>query len=147
MTLHDESTKLAKALLLPINPAAVVLLGFYTVVWGLWVANPFWSVFGTAPLYSFLASLAPEVFWGGLAILCGAITSYGAVKRKYRPLVIGSAVAFWHWLMIGVMYFAGDPLNTGGVTAIMLAVYAAFVYLNIRTNFKEDTHSERLLRP
>lgn len=138
--------QLVRALLLPINPAAVILLGIYTVVWGVWVANPFWSVFSQAELYGVLATVAPEVFWGCLAILCGIVTVYGAVKRSYRALINGSSVAGWHWFMITVFYFMGDPLNTGGITALIFAVYAIFIYLNLKVNFKDDPHNEDLLK-
>lgn len=138
--------QLVRALLLPINPAAVILLGIYTVVWGVWVANPFWSVFSQAELYGVLATVAPEVFWGCLAILCGTVTVYGAVKRSYRALINGSSVAGWHWFMITVFYFMGDPLNTGGITALIFAVYAIFIYLNLKVNFKDDPHNEDLLK-
>lgn len=145
MNFHDGSEKLAKALLLPINPAAVILLGIYTVLWGLWVANPFWEVFKQAELYGVLATVAPEPFWGCLAIFCGLVTCYGAYKRRYRPLVNGSATAGWHWLMISIFYFLGDPLNTGGITALIFAIYAAFVYLNIRVNHKERKDNDEIL--
>lgn len=137
--------KLAKALLLPINPAAVILLGIYTVVWGLWVANPFWNVFERADLYMSLANIAPEYLWGLLAIACGTLTIYGAVKRNYGPLVRGAASSGWHWFMISIFYFAADPLSTGGITALIFAVYAAFIYLNIRVNFKNDKDSSEIL--
>ena len=142
-----KKDKLASALLLPINPAAVIILGVYTVVWGLWVANPFWTVFTQAKLFSVLAGLAPEWVWGCIAITCGLITTYGAIKRGYRSLIRGSAISGWHWFMICLLYFAGDPLNTGGITALMLAIYSAYIYLNIRVNFKGDKESPFILDP
>lgn len=147
-----KKERFARALLLPINPAAVVLLGIYTVVWGFWVANPFWTVFTQAPLYHVLATtsfwiIPPEIFWGSVAIVCGCITTYGAVKRYYRPLIVGASVAGWHWFMISVFYFLGDPLNTGGITALIFAVYGAFIYLNVKINFNERKHSDKILNP
>lgn len=141
----NGNEKLAKALLLPINTAAVILLGIYTTIWGFWVANPFWTVFTQAQLYSVLSGLAPEVFWGSIAIFCGIIVSWGAIRRHYRPLVIGASVAFWHWLMIGIFYCLGDIFNTGGITALFLAVYAGYIYLNIRVNFKNDKVNPEIL--
>lgn len=147
MTNGERKQKFVDALLLPINPAAVILLGIYTIVWGFWVANPFWSVFNQAQLYGVLATVAPEVFWGCLAMFCGSVTAYGAIKRHYQPLVNGAAIAGWHWLMIATFYFLGDPLNTGGITALIFAVYSVFIYLNIRVNFKDDKKSDRILSP
>ena len=135
MTRRD---KFAIALLKPINTAAVVLLGVYTILWGFWVGNPFWTVFTQAKLYSVLSGVAPEMFWGALAISVGLLTVHGAVRRSYRALVIGASVQGWHWLMIGIFYLMGDWQNTGGITALIFAIYAAFVYLNIKVNYSQD---------
>jgi len=138
-----KKERFAEALLLPINPALVVLLGIYTVVWGLWIANPFWDVFSTAPLYSAMANIAAEYIWGGIAIAAGIVTIVGAVVRNYGTLTRGAAVAFLHWFVISIMYFMGDPLNTGGITSLVIASYAAVVYWNIRINFKSDCRPNR----
>jgi hypothetical protein len=136
--------KLADVLLKPFNIAVVFILGAYTFVWGLWVANPFWAVFEQAKLYSALVQFAPdwllsigltpEIFWGGVAIFCGIVIARGAIKRSYRALVIGASVAFYHWLTISTFYFLGDWQNTGGITALAFAVYASVIYLNLKVN-------------
>jgi hypothetical protein len=150
MTFSEGSEKLAHALLLPINPAAVIILGAYTVLWGIWVGNPFWGVFTHAKLYSMLAHFPPafipaEYFWGTIAIVCGCIIIYGAVRRGYKALIMGSSVAFWHWLIIGIFYMVGDVFNTGGITALTFAFYAAYIYLNIKVNFKDNKKSKNIL--
>lgn len=145
MTFKEGSQKLAESLLLPINPAAVIILGVYTVVWGLWLVNPFWSVFSQAPLYHVLAQVAPEWFWGLVAITCGSFTIYGAIRRHYQPLVRGAIISGWHWLMISIFYFAGDPFNTGGITALTFCVYSVYIYLNLRVNYKHDKKSKNFL--
>jgi hypothetical protein len=132
----SKGEKFADALLKPVNKAAIVLLGFYTVLWGLWVANPFWDAFASAAIFSKLGLLAPEVFWGCLAIFCGLVTIRGAWRRSYRALVIGAGTAGWHWFMISIFYFLGDWTNTGGITSLTFAIYAAFIYLNIRVNHR-----------
>lgn len=139
MKIRKAQEGLADALLKPINSAAIVVLGVYTLLWGLWIANPFWTVFNTAKLYHVLMTLppayvSPEYFWGSIAIICGLITIRGAYKRSYRALVLGSSIAGWHWFMIGLLYLAGDWHNTGGITALTFAIYSAFIYLNIRVN-------------
>ncbi|HWT40999.1 MAG TPA: hypothetical protein VN081_07100 [Dongiaceae bacterium] len=147
MTLTEGTEKLAQALLLPINPAAVIILGIYTVVWGIWVSNPLWEVFSHAPLYMKMAAFMPEWAWGVLAIIMGGITIYGAVRRYYAALVRGAASSGFFWLIVAIFYFVGDAANTGGITALVFAVYAFFIYLNIRVNFKNDKTSPFLLDP
>lgn len=131
MTRRD---KIADSLLRPINPSVIIILGFYTVVWGLWIANPFWTVFTQAPLYMAMMGIAAEWFWGVLAIGAGLLITRGATKPSYRNLQLGAFVGFFHWFVIGILYFIGDWMNTGGITALAFAVYSAIVWVNIKVN-------------
>lgn len=118
----------------PINTAAVVILGVYTFIWGLWVGNPFWDAFSRADLFTALSSVFPELVWGIFALSVGSIMFYGFIRPSYRTLTRGAWAGFVHWLIIAGGYFAGDWQNTGGITALMIAVYCGFVYLNLRVN-------------
>lgn len=128
--------KLAMALLKPINTSAIVILGVYTFIWGLWVCNPFWSVFSQAPLYDAMGALLPEYFWGLLAVVTGVLTIYGSVKRSYATLITGAFASGWFWTIIAIFYFLGDFMNTGGITSATFAIYSGFIYLNIRINHR-----------
>lgn len=143
MSIRNLFQRLAEALLEPINTAAIVLLGIFTVLWGVWVVVPFWNVFSSAKLYSLLVVfhpwfISPEVFWGCIAIIFGMITIVGAMKRTYHALLFGSIAAGWQWFMMGIFYFIGDWHNTGGLISLGLATYAVFIYLNVRVNYKDD---------
>lgn len=130
--------KIAFSLLKPINPTIIIVLGIYTIAWGLWIANPFWTVFTQAPLYSAMASVPnvefAEVFWGLAAVVFGIITTYGALKPSYRNLQRGAFMAFFHWLIISVFYFMGDWTSTGGITCVTFAFYAALIWVNVKVN-------------
>ena len=126
--------KIADSLLKPINPSVIIILGVYTILWGLWIVSPFWTVFTQAPLYHAMDSIASEVVWGLIAILAGIIISHGALKPRYRNIQFGAFIAFFHWFAIGVLYFLGDWQNTGGITAITFALYSAVVWVNIKVN-------------
>lgn len=129
--------KLAESLMRPMNPSFIVILGVYTIVWGLWILSPFWTVFSQAPLYAALAHIAAEWVWGAIAVVAGVIISYGAYKPSYFNLTLGSFTAALHWLVIALMYFVGDWSSTGGITSLAFAIYASIVWLNIKTNKKE----------
>lgn len=140
--LNGALQRLRLALLQPINPAVVIFLGGYTILWGIWVINPFWDVFSTAPLFSALGNLIPyESVWGFFALVTGAVTSYGAINRSYGALVRGALFAAMHWLVIAIFYFLGDWANTGGITALIFCLYASYVYLNIKVNHQDDEPS------
>lgn len=140
--LGNVSQDLAQSLLKPINPSLVILLGLYTILWGLWVGNPLWTVFSQASLYEKMASLAPEVVWGAVAVTCGCFTTYGVLRPSHRTLVAGALIAAWHWSMISIFYFWGDWQNTGGITSAVFGVYALTVAMNLRVNKHRFNWSE-----
>lgn len=118
----------------PINPSVIIVLGFYTIVWGLWLLSPFWPVFSQAPLYSAMMGIGSEYFWGSVAVTSGALISRGAIKPSYMNLTVGSFVGFFYWLVVAILYFAGDWMNTGGITSLTFAIYSGLVWLNIKVN-------------
>jgi hypothetical protein len=124
----------ATAILRPINTAAISILAAYTFLWGLWVVNPFWNVFERAELYHKMGQLFPEVVWGLFALSIGLFMAYGVIRQSYGSLTRGALAGFFHWFIIGIFYFYSDWQSTGGITAMMLAVYCAFIYVNLRVN-------------
>lgn len=133
---------MATALSKPINKVAAVVLSIYTFLWGFWIANPFWNVFGNTHVYDWLASIAPEPYWGSMAMAVGSIMTYGVIRGSQKSLTIGAFVGFIHWLIISMGYFAGDWKNPGGITACAMALYCAAIYLNIRFIHFRETHQE-----
>ena len=134
---------IARALLRPMNMGVVLVLGLYTFLWGLWVINPFWHVFGHAALYDMLNAYGGEGFWGAFAIATGTLTTWGATRGRAPYIYWGTGAAGWHWFIIGIFYFMGDWHNTGGITALFLAVLSATVYLNVKVNYThEDTKTD-----
>jgi hypothetical protein len=134
--------ELATALSKPINKVAAVVLSVYTFLWGLWIANPFWDVFEKSAIYSWLNGVAPETFWGILAMIVGGVMTYGVIRGSINSLTIGAFVGFIHWLVIAMGYFVGDWKNTGGITSSAMALYCAAIYLNIRYLHFKETHPE-----
>lgn len=126
--------KIARGLLRPINTSAVIILALYSILWGLWVINPFWTVFDGAEIYSLLYDLGGEVFWGAAAIIGGCVTAYGVIKPSYLTLTRGAYVMFFLWLTISILYFLGNWMGTGGITAGTFAFYAGFIWLNLKVN-------------
>ena len=133
---------MATALSKPINKVAAVVLSIYTFLWGFWIANPFWNVFGHAHVYDWLKEVAPEPYWGCMAMAVGIIMTYGVIRGSANSLTIGAFAGFIHWLIISMGYFAGDWRNTGGITSAAMALYCAAIYLNIRFLHFRETHQE-----
>src|SRR6478672_2688241 len=126
--------KIAESLLQPINPTIIIVLGFYTIVWGLWLVVPMWSTFGSSPVYLVMAKFAPEFLWGLLAIIAGMFITRGAIKPSYENLQLGSFIGFFHWLIIGIFYLFGQWQSTAWITAFAFAIYSAIIWVNVKTN-------------
>lgn len=122
----------------PINTSLIMLLGLYTTLWGFWLINPFWHVFTRAPLYSFMAKVAPEEVWGAFAIATGVALCYGVYRHSARSLIVGAFIGYFFWGINSLAYFMGDWRNTGGITSFTLAVYCFVIFLNLRKHYKWD---------
>lgn len=129
-----QGVKLAKRLSQPINTAAIVIMGVYTVLWGLWIGCPAWSTFDEAKQYSWLHQVMPEWGWGGLAVCVGLVMCYGVMRDSFRSLSAGSFIGSVHWGVIATGYYIGDWRDTAGLTKTMICLYCAFIFLNIRMN-------------
>jgi hypothetical protein len=126
--------KMRDSLFKPINTAAISIMGAFTVLWGIWVANPFWTVFDRAQLFNFMTTLMPEWLWGTLAIIIGLVMLYGVAEKSYKPLLRGALAGFYFWLFGSINFFLGDWENTGGITLLMIAIYCGYVATNLYIN-------------
>lgn len=127
---------LLAALTKPINTAAISLMAFYTMLWGVWVGNPFWDVFEQSMMYDKMSVAFPEAVWGAFAFVIGTGMLLGVVVNSKKSLSLGSFAGFMHWLVISGLYVWSDWQNTAGLTGFMVAVYCAYIYLNIKINLR-----------
>lgn len=126
--------KLAERLSQPINTAAIVLMGIFSILWGLWVANPFWTSFDEAKKYSWLKDVMPEWAWGAVAIVVGGVITFGVIKNSFQSLSTGALTGAMYWGVVSTGYYIGDWRDTAGLTKTMICFYCAFIFLNIRMN-------------
>lgn len=118
----------------PINTSAVIILGLFTTLWGAWVAVPFWDVFDSAQVYSAMAGIAPEWFWGMLAVVAGIVITWGVIRNSYNSLITGSWIGFIQWLVVAGLFFIGHWQNPDGLTLLAFSLYSAYVHLNLKVN-------------
>jgi hypothetical protein len=124
-----------RTILKPISKGVTVFLSLYTILWGLWTLNPWWSVFNSAGLYDGLNGVAPEWFWGLLALSVGLMSLVSTIDNRYpKTAFTSAALAGWFWFVIGLLYLYGDWHNTGGITGLFLSVLCAFIFLNVKAN-------------
>lgn len=131
-----------EAMFRPINAAAISILGIFSTLWGIWVANPFWDVFTQAQIFESMRWIMPEWTWGLTAFAVGATMVYGVYKKSYLSLRNGALAGFYFWLFGSINFFVGDWRNTGGITLLMIAFYCGYVALNLRINREYFIESE-----
>jgi hypothetical protein len=137
--------KIQEAMFKPINTAAISILGVFSLLWGFWVANPWWTVFDQAEIFEFMTILMPEWLWGAIAIAVGAVMMIGVLYNSYRSLLIGALTGFYFWLFGCINFFLGDWQNTGGITLLMIAIYCGYIALNLRINKKKFLNDQENL--
>lgn len=127
--------KVIKGLIKPINPYASIILGAMTFIWGLWLLNPFWDVFDSAPIFRLMTGLAPEWVWG----LAGSIAGLSLIICNLRRDLIGIAAGLWlvswFWGTVSLMMWLGDYKNTGGLTYSFICLWSNYAYVNVKINY------------
>lgn len=140
-TVWNKTDEIARNMRRPINTAAISILGAYTFLWGLWIALP-WDTFTRGPIYDMMAILAPEPIWGASAMVIGSIILYGVAKNSFTYLRRGALIGFYYWFVISGFYLLGSWESTGWINSAMVAIYCAFVALNLRIN-KSSLHDNK----
>lgn len=123
-----------EAMFRPINTAAIGILGVFSLLWGVWVSNPIWSVFERAEIFEGMQFWFPEWVWGVAAIAVGVSMLYGVASNNFKSLRAGALTGFYFWLFASISFFVGDWRNTGGITLMMIALYCGYVALNLSIN-------------
>lgn len=137
--------KIQEALFKPINTAAISILGGFSILWGFWVANPWWTVFDQAAIFEFMTAVMPEWLWGTLAIVVGTSMLFGVMHNSWRSLRTGALTGFYFWLFGSINFFLGDWQNTGGITLFMIAIYCGYIALNLHINKKKFLNDQENL--
>ena len=118
----------------PINKSASIILGLTSIVWGFWVANPFWEVFDQAQVYHVMNWLADEWAWGLVPMVIGSAMVFAMIADKFDTLLIAVRAGFYFWVFTASCFFIGDWQNTAGIIYSMVALYCGYVALNLSIN-------------
>jgi len=118
----------------PVNPASVIFFAGFTMLWGLWVLNPWWEAFNQSAIYMTLNYFGPEWIWGLLATICGSVMVYETIRNNSFNACRGAFLGFIHWIIIGIAFLLGDWQNASWVLCAMISTICAYIYLNVKVN-------------
>lgn len=104
------------------------------ILWGTWVASPFWDSFGTVDAYSILVQIAPGRAFGMGAILLGFLQVIGAHYLLMSLRKVAAMITLFFWILLSLAIFAGNFHSTGAVGYLIFAVMniAIFYELSLR---------------
>lgn len=106
--------------------------GLFLLLWGAWIALPYWSVFNTTPTFSAMAGLPVHENVQGFIIMCvGLSVLWGIFTGNKR---LRKASIFWSvliWAFISAMFINANYQSTATITYPMLALSGAWAYWRI----------------
>lgn len=118
--------KTASKMLSPINTMAVSILGMFNILLGIWISLPFDSIL--------FVNNFPEWIISSMMLIIGYFIVSGSLRQIYRTLLVGTQLSFYFWfLSIGGLLYA-QWQNPMWIVALMIAMYSAFVSVNIKVN-------------
>ena len=109
----------------------MVVLGFWTAAWGLWLAIP-WSVTFANPIYDAVRFLAPESVWGFVLFAIGV----GQIYHAFRPIrwaaLIITFVATFLWSFIFIAFIVSAPYTTAMPVYGQVVIWNAWLLYRIQ---------------
>lgn len=125
--------KLVESILLPTNPTIAVVMGFYSLVYGVWLTAPGWTAFGVTSTAR--ATILPELVWGILAAAIGVIIILGTRFIQHDILIrTGLMAGCIYWTIAAVLSLISDWQSTAWITSFALTAYCGLLWLNITVN-------------
>lgn len=101
------------------------------ILWGVWVANPFWELFTASPVFGLMAHIGPEPAWGVTVFAVGCLQMGFVFSRQWTARRATAVLSLFVYVLLSVMFGLG---NFRGVSTVIYAVFALlcwFAYVNI----------------
>lgn len=134
--MKKAGTNLSLMVFEKVSTFVVLLLGFFTVLWGFWLVAPGWDVFGRAKQYELLRMLATEYVWGGVAMILGIILMSAAWSRRPDPIRISSLILFYFWGWVATSYLWSDWRILAWIPATFFSIIHGYAYVNLTLRMK-----------
>ena len=124
-------TKISEVFYSPISRFSVLLAGFYSFMWGLWVFWPWNDAFPTSQIYALLAWTGSELIWGGVNMVIGMALIWAAFDSR-KAMKYASLAGFVSWFLIALSFAFSSPQNAGMWVTGYLAANFAYFYLRLQ---------------
>jgi len=108
-----------------------LVTAFIALAWGIWVGNPFFSVYeGAHAFYAGAEAIAPEWAWGSLVGFVGILQFIGLATGKKAIRRHGAMLGVLAWLFVfGAAVSSPAAATTAPVGYPIMCLLCAWVYL------------------
>lgn len=110
------------------------------ILWGLWVASPWWDVFSRLPIHSFMASVASEGMWGGAMLIVGLAQCIVLFRGSVRVRRYMTVICMFVWITLAVAFLLGNPNTVGGVVYASNGIGQFIAFTNLSSEIKAHAY-------
>lgn len=106
-------------------------LGTLSIIFGLWILNPWFDTF-TLPSFIAFIRFAPEWVWGTTSVVLGLYTHFALSTQEF---ILRRAAMFLNmvlWGAISYNFFASTPMSTGAGIYLVFSLMSLWIFVRLR---------------
>jgi hypothetical protein len=112
--------------------------GLGLLLWGLWIAIPYWDTFYTSSVYANLSRIPiPENIQGIIVMCVGLAVMYGVFFGSTRVRKLTTFWAACIWMFLSAMFILANFKSTATITYPMLSASAIWAYWRVAVRYEE----------
>lgn len=102
-----------------------LILGGFLLLFGFWIASPWWSTYNATPAFRTLSVISPAWLTGMLPMLSALLLLFAKYKkwRKLRNGVLFFLVGYF--LFCSILFFVSSPASTAWIVYTTMAMLFA----------------------
>ena len=112
------------------------------ILWGLWVANPWFNCFTAAKVFSFMREIATEGIWGWGIFFIGVIQLFFLYTKRCESHMIMAFVSMLSFIVLALFYAIGNWKSTAFPIYLSFAVISFFGFIEA-LEFKKGCNYEK----
>ena len=129
--MNKYSKKIQKALITYDIELVEIMSGVASLSWGLWLLNPIFNTFVSAPTFNTMSSIAPEWLWGFAMFVIGIIQIESVLSHSLRRRKLSSIILATMWIFITSVFAHANISSTGVVIYGTFAIFTVWSYLRL----------------
>lgn len=89
-----------------------LLTNLFSFVWGLWVINPYFNTFDSAPIFGIMRDVAPEPIWGFAFFITGLTGMIFFKTELLKIRLATNTMSMFLFITLSILMGVSDIRNT-----------------------------------